>query len=79
MTTKFISSIRSETGAPVLLFALPFIVIYGEEKFKKKESEGWEAKNCTVCIIKRHRSPDPMMYLCQSLPRTVSEQRHSGA
>lgn len=38
--TKFISSIRTEIGVPVLLFALTFIGIYGEEKFKKKESEG---------------------------------------
>lgn len=50
MMTKFISSIRSETGEPVLLFALSFTVIYGEEKLKKKESEGWEAKSCTVFL-----------------------------
>ena len=47
--TKFISSIRSKIGVPVLLFALTFIVIYGEEEFRTKESEGQEAMNCTVC------------------------------
>lgn len=35
-------------GVTVLLFALTFIVIYREEKFKKKESEGREAKKGTV-------------------------------
>ena len=48
--TKFISSIRDEIGVPVSIFALTFIVIYREEKFKQKDREGQEAKNVTVYL-----------------------------
>lgn len=46
--TKFISSIKDENGVPMLTFALIFIHIYGEERFKKKESGAQETKNGTV-------------------------------
>lgn len=42
------SSIRGKNGVPVLIFAPICRAVYGEERFKMKESEGQETESGTA-------------------------------